>query len=111
MIPTDDLSTGIQGPDRNRINLRRQLCNSLDKFVRLCRCRLLHFTNDPYGDLFVGFEEKSCSVLQSVMNHHGLIVASETKLSKDEMRDSIVSHIAAGHCAVNLDPVSWTACE
>jgi len=102
VIPTDDLSTGIQGPDRNRINLRRQLCNSLDKFVRLCRCRLLHFTNDPYGDLFVGFEEKSCSVLQSVMNHHGLIVASETKLSKDEMRDSIVSHIAAGHCVQSI---------
>lgn len=106
-LSTEDLllvveSTGIQQPYENRLNLRRRVLSSVDAFLHLCRCRAQRAmsakTNDPYSDLFMGFESKSRPVLQSVMNHHGLIIDPHSKPSVDSMRDTIVAHIADGHC-------------
>ena len=54
--------------------------------------------NDPYNDLFMGFENKRRPVLESVLNHHGLIIDSDHKLSTEVMRDAIISHIVQGRC-------------
>jgi len=55
-------------------------------------------TNDPFGDLFMGFETRPRPVLESIMNHHGLLVSQQPRLSSEEMQRTIISHIASGHC-------------
>ena len=110
-IATEDLlliveSTGNQSPYDHKINLRRRVIASLDAFLLRCRHRAqrdaVNCINDPFGDLFMGFEGKRKPVLESIMNHHGLIVEQQTKFSLENMRDAIVSHIAAGHCAHSI---------
>ena len=55
-------------------------------------------TNDPYSDLFMGFKNKRRLVLQSIMDHHGLIIDADHKPCIEDMRNIIVTHIADGHC-------------
>ena len=52
----------------------------------------------------MGFEGKCKPVLESIMNHHRLLVGQWPKLSSDDMRTAIVSHIAVGHCVQNPRP-------
>jgi len=102
-------STGNQLPYNNVFHLRWRVFTSLDEFYSLHHQVALggtYVTIDPYGDLFMGFEDKRRTVLESVMNHHGLL-SQEKKLSIDEMRNIIVSHIAFGHCAHPVRPSSW----
>jgi hypothetical protein len=47
----------------------------------------------------MGFEGKRKPVLESIMEHHGLPVSGHPRLSSEHMHDTIVSHIASGHCA------------
>lgn len=107
-ITTEDLllvveSTGNQEPYKNRLYLRRRVLTSLQAFVSRCRQRvqrdLTDATSDPFGDLFMGFEGKRRPVLESIMNHHGLLVGQQPKLSSEHMWNALVSHIASGHCA------------
>jgi hypothetical protein len=114
VLSTDDLllivqSAGTQAPYENRLQLRRRLVTSLNTFLQLSRIRAqtqsLAETNDPYGNLLMGFERKCRPVLESVMNRHGIPVAADEKLSKEDMRDSIMTHIAHGHC---LKPVTMS---
>lgn len=56
-------------------------------------------TLDPYGELFMGFEGKSRPVLQAIMDHHGLSLCTPSqKLTAEEMRRRIMSHIMLGEC-------------
>lgn len=107
-ITTEELllvveSTGNQEPYENRLNLCRRVLTSLQAFVSHC-CRRAQrdpadATSDPFRDLFMGFEGKRRPVLESIMNHHSLPVRQQPKLSSEHMCDTIVSHIASGHCA------------
>jgi len=116
-IITEDLllvvqSTGDQSPYENRLNLRRQVLLSLKAFLSHCQWRaqrdIANITKDPFRDLFMGFEDKRKPVLESVMNHHGLIISRETKLSLEDMRHAITSHIISGHCARSTQsPPAW----
>jgi hypothetical protein len=89
-------STGIQSPYKSKVNLSRQLCLSLQRFVKRCRQRRqrdpINTVQDPFGDLFMGFKEKRKPVLQSIMNHHGLLTTQEKRLSSEEMRNSFSQH-------------------
>ena len=111
VVRIDDLllvveSTGSQRPYKSRIYLRRQLLASLEAFVslsRFCAQRQSQCpTTDPYADLLVSFEDKRRPVLESVMNHHGLVVERERRLSPEDMRNSIVSHISSGNCVKGI---------
>jgi len=56
----------------------------------------------------MGFKGKQRPVLESIMNHHGLLVSRETKLSSEDMRNTIVSHIALGNCVRPAEsPCPW----
>ena len=110
-ISTEDLllvveSTGTQTRYENRLRVRRQLLASLHVFLQLCERRarrtVMQTTMDPYGDLFMGFEDKRRPVLESIMNHHGLSACRENKLTTEEMRSEIISHIVLGHCARSM---------
>ena len=83
-------STGIRSPYENRLHLRRRVFASLQTFLQLCECRVrrtaTQVTIDPYGDLFMGFEEKRRPVLESIMNHHGLLVCQEKKITIEDIR-------------------------
>lgn len=116
-ITTEDLlliveSTGDQAPYEKRLNLRRRVISSLETFVSRCRRQTrratVDQTSDPFGDLFMGFEGKHRPVLESIMNHHGLLVGQQTKPSSEQMREAIVSHIASAHCVRPIDkPPPW----
>ena len=116
-ITTEDLllivqSTGHQSPYEKRTNLRRRVLASLDAFLVRCRQRqqrsTVKNTNDPFGDLFMGFETRPRPVLESIMNHHGLLVSQQPRLSSEDMRRTIISHIASGHCTSPCErPRPW----
>jgi hypothetical protein len=106
---TEDLltiveSVGVQSPYEHSFHLRRRLFATLDDIHQLCKRRAQRNAAqeviDPYGDLFMGFEEKRRPTLQSIMEHHGLQVSTaEKKLTNEEMREQIISHIVNGRCA------------
>ena len=83
VITTEDLllfvqSTGDQSPYETRLSLRRRVLASLQTFTVRCHRRTQHdvanINEDPFGDLFMGFKDKRKAVLESVMNHHGLLI-------------------------------------
>ena len=42
------------------------------------------------------------------MNHHGLLITPQDKMTSDDMCNVIVSHIALGHCMVpKSNPRPW----
>ena len=109
-------STGIQCPYRNRINLRRHLLRSLENFVQLsCRRQLVQDLNipvDAYTELLSGFEQKRRPVLESIMTRHGLPLQSVPqgkKISSEEMKNTILQHIASGDCARSISKFSLSA--
>ena len=118
-ITTEDLllimqSMGDQSPYNIKGQLHRRVFASLQAFLFHCRRRaqrqIIDHTNDPFGDLFMGFEGKQKPVLESIMNHHGLLLNRESKLSSEDMRNTIVSHIALGHCIrPKGNPRPWIA--
>lgn len=58
----------------------------------------------------MGFEDKRKPVLESIMNHHGLLINRESKLSLEDMRRAIASHIISGHCVCSTQsPPPWTS--
>ena len=52
----------------------------------------------------MGFDGKRKPVLESIMNHHGLLVGPRSKLSSEDMRSEIIFHIASGHCIQHPRP-------
>ena len=119
VITTEDLllvvqSTGDQSSYKTRLSLRHRVLASLQTFTAHCHRRtqrdVATINQDPFGDLFMGFEDKRKAVLESVMNHHGLLINRESKLSSEGMRRAIVTHILSGHCARLIDqPSPWTS--
>ena len=117
-VNTQDLlitveSTGKQQHYQSKVNLRHQACTSLQVFLQRCQQRFQRhprdIEQDPFGDLFMGFECKRKPVLQSIMNHHGLVVDGQRRQSTEEMRHVIISHIALGHCTCSLAaPQAWS---
>jgi len=56
----------------------------------------------------MGFETKRKPVLESIMSHHGLLITRQGMMSSDDMHNTIVSHIASGHCAQSINhPRAW----
>ena len=88
------------------MNVRRRILVLLQAFLLRCRRRTQRdvpsCATDPFGDLFMGFEGKRKPVLESIMDHHGLLLGDRNGLSSEKMRNTIVSHIAAGHCARSI---------
>jgi len=116
-VTTEDLlliveSTGYQSPYERSSRLRRRVLASLDAFLVRCRQRMqrdvFNRINDPFGDLFMGFETKRRPILESIMNHHGLLISEQHRVSCDDMRNAIMTHIALGRCiAPKSNPRPW----
>ena len=64
---------------------------------------------DPFGDVFLDLEQKHRPVLQSIMEHHGLLPATGSfNMSLDVMRDTITDHVFNGHCLPGLSKFQMT---
>ena len=83
-VTTEDLlliveSTGYQSPYERSSRLQRRVLASLDAFLVCCRQRMqrdvFNWINDPFSDLFMGFDTKRRPILESIMNHHGLLIS------------------------------------
>ena len=109
---TEDLlfvveSLGIENPYANRLNLRQRTTKSLATFLTFIRLRRrreeCRAEVDPYGDIYMAFEQKKLPALQAIMDHHGLSVAEDEKLiTKERMRRSIIDHISQGDCVRSI---------
>jgi len=106
-VSTDSLmlvvtSVGCQGPYENRMHLRRRVLKSLETFLVASREKNIHTSIDnsidPFGDLFVGFENMPKPALMTIMDRHCILTGQRKHLSRDDMQAAIISHIADGHC-------------
>ncbi len=108
-VSTEDLlfiidSLGVESPYANRLNLRRRTVKSLETFLHLRRQRdECHADIDPYGDIFMAFEQKKKPALRAIMDHHGLRIEDTKQVSKEKMRQAIINHISRGDCARSVD--------
>ena len=120
VVTTQDLllvveSTSIQCLYHNRINLRRHILRSLKIFVQLsCQQQLVQDLNipiDAYVELLSGFEQKRRPVLELIMSCHRLPLQSvpQGKKISEEMKNTILQHIALGDCARSISKFSLSA--
>jgi hypothetical protein len=107
-ITVDDLlvigeSIGQPQLDRPHVNLRRQLLQTLKAYCehKSHRARTYAPAFDVFHDLLCGFEQCNAAMLLSIMAHHRISPPSDTKLKRNDMITTILTHISKGHCIIN----------
>lgn len=104
-LSTDNLllmveSTGQTQLVRPRENLRRKLIQNLINHCTHTRHRSTMHTPafDVFHDLLNNFEQCNSATLMSVMGRHRISAPSHKKLTREDMKQAILTHILDGDC-------------